>query len=382
MLTVVHLITGLETGGAERMLTRLVTGIDRARFRSVVVSMTGPGMMGPAIADAGIALRTLALRRGLPDPRAVLRLRRILREFRPDILQTWLYHADLLGLLARPFARTPRLIWNLRATESIGSTVVRKLLGWASACPDAVIVNSLAGRRYHEALGYRPRHWIHLPNGFDTAALRSDPAARPGLRARLGIAADAVAILLPARYHPVKDHANFLAAAAILAARRPEARFALVGAGIGPENPPLAAAIAARGLDDRVLLLGERRDLDRLYPAFDIVTLSSALGEGFPNVLGEAMCCGVPCVATDSGDAAPIIGDTGAIVAPRDPAALAAAWDRLIGLGEAGRRELGLKARARIVEHYELAAVIARYAAVYEAIAAGQPVMSPSARPH
>jgi glycosyltransferase involved in cell wall biosynthesis len=369
MLTIAHLITGLETGGAERMLARLVAGTDRERLAPLVISLTGPGTIGAQITAAGVPLYTLGVRRGLPDPRALLRLGRILSRHRADILQTWLYHADLLGLAAHLLGLAPRLVWNLRATESIGSPVVRRILAWSSAMPDAVVVNSASGQRYHERLGYRPRAWVLLPNGFDTETLRPNPAARARQRAAMGLAEADFAILLPARYHPVKDHMTFLAAAALLASRRPEARFFLIGAGTGADNRLLSAAIAAYRLDDRVARLGERRDLDDLYPAFDLVTLSSALGEGFPNVLGEAMCCGVPCVATDSGDAAAMIGDTGAVVPPRDPTALAAAWERLVAIGPAGRAMLGAAARERVVSRYPLPAIIARYEALYQAIA-------------
>src|ERR1700733_13424789 len=171
MLTIVHLITGLETGGAEGMLARLVGGTDRTRFRSVVVSMTRPGMVGQAITDAGIPLRDLDIGRGTPDPRGLVRLRRVLHEFRPDVLQTWLYHADLLGLAALRFGWVGHLVWNLRATEAIGSPVVRRLLRRWSTLPDAIVVNSREGQRFHRALGYRPRRWVHIPNGFDTAAM-------------------------------------------------------------------------------------------------------------------------------------------------------------------------------------------------------------------
>jgi len=368
MITVVHLITGLETGGAEGMLARLVARTDRARFRSVVVSMTGPGTMGPVIADAGIAVRTLGIRRGLPDPRALSRLRQVLHEFRPDIVQTWLYHADLLGLAAWRLGWVPRLLWNVRCSESVGSAVVRRVLGRWSSRPDAIVVNSHEGQRFHEALGYRPQSWQLIPNGFDTATLRPDPEAGQRRRGELGIADDAVVILLPARYHPMKDHATFLAAAALLATARREARFVLVGDGIEPGNRPLAEAIAAHRLGDRVILLGERRDLAALYPAADIVTLSSSFGEGFPNVLGEAMCCGIPCVATDVGDAREIIGAAGIVVPLGDPAALAAGWERLIALGPDGRRALGATSRVRIVENYGLAAIVTRYEALYQSI--------------
>lgn len=369
MLTIAHLITGLETGGAERMLARLVAGIDRRRFAPLVISVTDAGAIGPAITAAGVPLFTLGARRGVPDPRALWRLARILRRHRAEILQTWLYHADFLGLIAHVMGQVPRLVWNLRATQSIGSAMVRRMLAWSSAIPDAVVVNSASGQRYHERLGYRPRAWVYLPNGFDTDALRPDPAARARQRAALGLAETDLAILLPARYHPTKDHETFLAAAVMLAARRPEARFFLAGPGTGPDSRALSGAIAACGAGDRVSRLGDRRDLDALYPAFDLVTLSSALGEGFPNVLGEAMCCGIPCVATDSGDAASVIGDTGAVVPPRDPAALAAGWERLAALGPAGRAAQGARARERIVSRYALPAIIARYEALYEAIA-------------
>jgi glycosyltransferase involved in cell wall biosynthesis len=370
-VTVLHLITGLETGGAERMLLHLVSRADHARLRPVVVSMTGPGTMGALIERAGVPLRSLGMRRGVPDPRGIARLARILREFRPAVLQTWLYHADLLGLIVRRLGLVPHLVWGLQGTETIDTPVVRRLLAWFSASPDAVVTVSRVGQRFHERIGYRPRRWVHLPNAFDTAALRADAEARRHGRAALGIGEDRVAILLPARYHPMKDHGNFLAAAARLAPAHPEALFVLAGAGTEAANPALTGMIGAYGLRDRVLRLGERRDLERLYPAFDMVTLSSAFGEALPMVLGEAMSCGIPCVATDSGDAALVIGDTGIVVPPRDPAALAAGWERLLGLGPAGRQARGERARARIVEHYDLDRVVPRYAALYEEIAAG-----------
>jgi glycosyltransferase involved in cell wall biosynthesis len=211
---------------------------------------------------------------------------------------------------------------------------------------------------------------VNIPNAVDTAALRPDPEARRHGRAMLAIPDDAVAILLPARYHPMKDHGNFLAGAARLAPAHPNLLFAMAGAGADPSNLDLAAMVAAHGLAQRALLLGDRRDIETLYPAFDIVTLSSAFGEALPMVLGEAMACGVPCVATDSGDAALIVGDTGIIVPPRDPAALAAGWAQLIALGDAGRVALGARARDRILEHYGLDRVVPRFEAFYEEIAA------------
>lgn len=365
MAVIVHLITGLETGGAERMLARLVTGLDRERHRSIVVSMTGPGVVGPLLTGAGIELHTLQMRRGVADLRGLARLAAILREVRPDILQTWLYHADLLGSVARLRAPPCALLWNVQCAESVDADLVRRLLVWCSAQPDAVVVNSLAGRRFHEQLGYHPRRWEHIPNGCDTNVFRFDAEARLTLRNELGIPDHAVAIGLSARFHPMKDHANFLAAAARRAAVRSDTVFVLVGPDVDSANRALAQAITAHGMTAHVRLLGERSDMTRIYSALDIATLSSAFGEGCPNVLGEAMSCGVPCVATNCGDAAEILGPTGIVVPPRDPEALAAGWERLISLGPDERRALGSKARDRIIGSYDLRAVIDRYDALY-----------------
>ena len=373
MVTIVHLITGLETGGAERMLSRLVRRTDRARFRSVVVSITDAGTLGPSLGKAGIEVMSLEMRRGMPDPYSLLRLARILRELNPDILQTWLYHADFFGLMAKRLANVPHLVWNLRCSDmalSPAAAGVRRILSWCSAVPDAVFVNSRAGLSFHERIGYRPRRWEYVPNGFDTVEFSPDAAARERLRSELGIPAEAIVIGLPARYHPMKDHGTFLKAAAAIAAARPEVCFLLVGPGTEPTNSALAKAIAGVGLADRTRLLGERSDMPAVYAALDIATLSSAWGEGFPNVLGEAMACGVPCAATDGGDVRELLGDAGLVVPRCDPEALAGAWQALIAIGAEGRRSRGSEARARIVRDYELGVIAARYEALYTDIAA------------
>jgi glycosyltransferase involved in cell wall biosynthesis len=378
MITIVHLITGLETGGAERVLSHLVASTNRDRFRSVVVSIRESGKMASAVARAGIELRTLGIPHGVPDPRGVFRLDSILREVRPEILQTWLYHADFLGLLARQLGPIPHLVWNIRCSDaslSPADIALRRVLSWCSPVPDAVVVNSRAGQRFHERIGYRPRRWEYVPNGFDTNELRPDPEARGRIRAELAIDEQTILIGLPARYHPMKDHDTFLTAAANLTATRPEVRFALLGAGTEPSNRALMKAIGSRGIPDRILLLGERDDMAEMYAAFDIVTLCSAFGEGFPNVLGEAMASALPCVATDIGDAAELLGGTGIVVPPRDPLALAAAWRKLIDLGVEGRRLLGDQARQRIIHDYGLGRAIARYEALYCDIVAQSEVL-------
>ena len=372
MIKIMHLITDLATGGAEIMLYKMLSCLDRSQFQNSVVSMTDRGSLGDKIEALQVPVFTLGLRRGVPNPLALFRLIRLLRAERPHILQTWLYHSDLLGLAAGKLARVPVVAWNIRCSDMKGLPVVRATLSSFSALPETIITNSRVGRQFHENIGYRPHRWEYIPNGYDTAMLRPDEAARSRLRAALGIDRSAIVIGLPARYHPMKDHATFFAAARQAAARA-DIAFVLLGAGIEPANRDLVRAIEAHGLMSRVRLLGDRADMNTVYPALDIATSSSAFGEGFPNVLAEAMACGVPCVATDSGDAAKILGDAGVIVPPRDPQALAEGWQRMIALGDDGRRALGITARARIVANYDLNRVVSLYEALYYKIAWASP---------
>jgi glycosyltransferase involved in cell wall biosynthesis len=340
--------------------------MDYTRFAPVVVSMTDTGTIGARITAAGVPLATLGMRRGTADLRGLWRLKRLLGRHRPAIVQTWLYHADLLGLVAQRLGWAPRLVWNIRCTAAVEAGLVRAVLARASRLPLAVVVNSRAGRRFHEGLGYHPRRWEYVPNGIDTEIFRPDSAARQRMRSELGIDERAVAIGLAARWHAMKDHATFFAAAAELASRRRNVVLLLAGPGIDEANLDLASTVAKAGPLPQFRLLGEYRDMPALYSAFDIATLSSAFGEGFPNVLGEAMACGIPCVATDSGDAADILGPTGGVVPPRDPAALAAAWERLMAVGAEARRAVGEAARERVVAHYGLGVMVGCYETIYE----------------
>ncbi|HEY0833603.1 MAG TPA: glycosyltransferase [Azospirillum sp.] len=376
MITIAHLITGLQTGGAETMLAKLVGSMDSSRFRNIVISMTDGGSIAGELSKSGVPILSLQMRRGVADPRGLTRLLHLLRQEKPDVLQTWLYHADLMGALAGRLAGVPRVVWNLRCSDMNRpdyrwlSRHLPLLLARLSGMPDAVIVNSGAGRAVHERYGYHPRAWQLIPNGFDVARFRPDPEARGRFLREHGLPDDAFLVGLPARLDPMKDHCTFLAAATDFATKHPNARFVLMGSGLQPQNAWIRRVIGACSLDDRVLLLGERRDIDRILPALDLVTLSSAFGEGFPNVLGEAMACGVPCVSTDVGDAAAIVDDTGTIVAPRDPVALAVAWQQMVALGPQGRAALGAAARRRIERHFSLSIVAAQYEAFYERITA------------
>lgn len=367
MIRIVHVISGLDTGGAEIMLAKLVGAMDRDRFFNVVISLTDRGQLGRQIESLGVAVHTLGMKRGRPDIFALPRLIRLLKTIEPTIVQSWLYHADLLSTLAVKFSGLPFLVWNVRCSDmdlkrySPLTRWVQRVLAWWSATPAAVIVNSKAGKQQHEGLGYCPRRWDVIPNGFDTQRFHPDSSIRLPLRKEWHMPEDTVIIALVARVDPMKDHAAFLDAAQQVAKVRQNVCFLLVG----KDTQTLASAVAAKGLTERVRLLGYRKDIECLLPAVDVVCLSSAFGEGFPNVLGEAMACGIPCVSTDVGDARSIIADTGLVVPARDPASLAHAMIDLIDRGPSGREHLGYAARIRIETEYSLAKIVEQYSALY-----------------
>jgi glycosyltransferase involved in cell wall biosynthesis len=367
MIRIVHVISGLDTGGAEMMLAKLVAGMDRARFSNTVISLTDKGQLVEQIRSSGVAVYTLGMRRGRPNILALPRLIRLLRTLRPNIVQSWLYHADLLSTLAVTYSGSPILIWNVRCSnmdlDQYRSLTrwVQRVLAWRSTTPAAVVANSEAGKRQHERLGYRPRRWDVIPNGFDTQRFHPDSSVRCSVRKEWHVPEDVVIVALVARVDPMKDHVTFLEAAQQVAGARKSVCFLLVGKG----TQTLAPAVAAKGLTDRVRILGYQNDIECLLPSVDVLCLSSAFGEGFPNVLGEAMACGIPCVSTDVGDARSIVADTGLVVPAHDPAALAHAIIDLIDRGSAARELLGRAARARVETEYSLARIVDRYTALY-----------------
>lgn len=382
-MRVLHVITGpLLYGGAEVMLRRLVAA-SRPALSHEVVSLTTLGPVADELAALGVPVRALGMPRTrlrLPDPVRLARLVRLVREARPDVVQTWLYHADLLGGVAARLAGGARIFWGLH-NSTLDPARTRRTTRWTMAVcarlsrlvPDGIVSVSASARDLHVAAGYDPRKFTVIPNGFDLAQLRPDPVARREVRAALGVGEGEVVIGMIARVDPQKDHASFIRAAALLAPRRPEVRFLLCGEGATAENAALGGLLAGAGLRDRVLLLGRRGDVPRVVNALDLCTLSSAYGEAFPLSIGEAMACEVPCVVTDLGDCAHLVGDGGRVVPPRDAAALAGAWEQLVALGPAGRRGVGAAARARIAARFDLRRVAEAYEALYRSVG-----MSPS----
>jgi glycosyltransferase involved in cell wall biosynthesis len=347
------------------MLTRIVPdrGIGEDGAHHTVVLLTRGGVFADDLRARGVPLVELGMRPGRDVVRGLARLVGALRAARPDVVVSWLYHADLMATLAAPFARRPRLVWHLQGTLRslaglpLHTRLTIRVLARLSRLPWAIGVNSAAGRADHERLGYRARRWIDLPNGFDTHEWRPDATDRADVRRELGVTDDDVVIVHVARVHPAKDHATLLAAFALLRASMPTAHLVCVGEGT-------EALALAEGLDDAVHRLGLRTDVARLVRGADLAVLSSVT-EGLPNAVGEAMASGLSCVATDVGDCAALIGPTGTVVPASDPAALAAALAHACALPPAERRALGARARQRIEQHHGIGACRAAYGTLW-----------------
>ena len=369
MTSILHLVTSLDVGGTQRMLLRLVRALDAAEFPARVVTLVPGGALAGEFEAAGIPVEALGLRPGSVDPRGLWRLRRVLRRERPDVLQTWLCHADLLGALVAGRTAAPALAWNLRSSGQADSSLLRGLVLKAcarlSSRPDVVVTNSEAGRRHHAALGFHPRRWEVIPNGFPTGPAPT-AAARERARAALGIAAHEVCTLTLARRHPSKG-VDLLLRALVRAELTSLPLVALVaGEGLARDELEVETGGAVQVLltSGRLRLLGLRRDVDDLLSACDFLVLPSRF-EGFPNVVGEALAAARPCVATDVGDVRAVLGRAGLVVPTEDPAALAAAIGRLASIPQAEREALGSVGRESLAARFSLERVAGRYAELY-----------------
>lgn len=375
MLRVVHIISGLDVGGAEMMLLKLLE-LPSEDIRHEVISLSDIGPIGDRIRLAGVTVEALGVRRGVPSLSGFFRLVRKLRSGRPDVVQTWMYHADLMGGVAARLAGVPTVIWNVQHSDLSPAhskrmvRILARVNAWVSGrVPDGIISCSHTGQKVHVAHGYQEKKFIVIGNGTDLSRFRPNKSDGQSVRAELGLPQNAPLVGMLARFDPQKNHAGFLEAAGYVHQRLPEVHFLLAGKDVTAENETLEAGIRKHGLEEVCHLLGPRSDTPRLMAALDVYVSSSSFGEGFPNVLGEAMASAVPCVVTDVGDSVSIVGDTGRAVALNDMRGLAERTHEILALPEAERKELGDAARRRIAEHFEIGQVVNAYHDFYRKVA-------------
>jgi glycosyltransferase involved in cell wall biosynthesis len=378
-LQVVHIISGLGQGGAETVLHRLVSAPAQPD-RHHVISMGGAGVFGPRLREAGIPVHTLHMGSPVGMATGLWRMYRLLRELNPDVVQTWMYHADLIGGMVARLAGIKAVSWGIRnsGADLHKSSMSARLFSWLCArlsglVPAVIVSCAENAAQRHRLWGYRADRMLVIPNGYDLSRWQADARARMAVRQEWGVPADAPVIGSVARWNPLKDHANLLAAFALSVRHFPDMRCVLIGHGIDDSNPELMRILDAHELRGKVILLGRQDDVPRLMNGLDVHVLSSR-AEGFPNVVAEAMATGVACVATDVGDAAVILGGTGWLAPAQNAAALSAAIDQAAqALGTADHATRIAQARERVGSLFSLEAMVDNYHVVWRRLAADFP---------
>jgi glycosyltransferase involved in cell wall biosynthesis len=375
--SILHIISSLNTGGAEIFLLRLISTL--SDFDHHVVSLT-------ASSDKPLLKKFKARTRSLHfldmkktdvfNIKKIFGLRSIIRSVSPDILQTWMYHANLLGSLAAWGLKTP-LIWNIRNgalndqhPQKLPLTTLTGVIVKAGALcshyfPHNIIFNSFESADLHKKWGYYANKTLVIPNGFDTKTFKPNKNKRGALRKQWRMSDKDLVIGFVGRDHPQKDVSTFLTAAQFFLKNEPQARFVMCGKGFDKHNQKLVLLLKDLGISDRFLLLGRLDNIHEIYNGFDIFCSSSSYGEAFPNVLAEAMACGVPCVATEVGDARHILGSLGVLCSVKNPEKLAQALKEIL------RRKIDAPSlRRRIIDHYSLEKIAELYSTFYKTLLA------------
>jgi glycosyltransferase involved in cell wall biosynthesis len=365
MIRIVFLISSLHRGGAEKQLTLLVRGLDHSRFHCTVVTVNAGGELAHEL-DGIENVEVISIhKRGRRDSvRALWRLSQMIRRLNPDIVHGYLDSGNVLALISGKLVRA-HVVWGVRSSHldsnelDFLSQLYRRLGSLLSAHADLIIANSTAGREYATSIGYPPDRVITIPNGFETDRFAPDHLARSRARDGWGIADDTLVVGLVARLDPVKDHPTFLRAAALLAQRMPGVKFVCVGGGLREYQRELKQLAKDLSLDGQVIWAGETADMPAAQNGLDVASLVST-SEGFANAVGEAMACAVPCVVTDVGDSAEIVGNTGIVVMSGDAHALSEAWQKMLTFTPGERGYRGTQARMRILENYSVALLVER----------------------
>ncbi|MDQ0013663.1 glycosyltransferase involved in cell wall biosynthesis [Variovorax boronicumulans] len=375
-MKVLHIITGLNNGGAEAVLARLAMAEQEKGGQHHVISLMNRGIYGDRLEQAGVTVSALYFRSGVVTAAGLMQLFNLVRKIKPDVVQTWMYHADLIGGVIAWLAGVRAIVWgirhaNLDAAHNSSATlrVVRlcaRLSGWV---PRKIVSCSAEATRLHQAAGYRVDKFVQIPNGYNMERFRPDPCSGTVVRAQLGVAGDAFVLGMVARFDAQKNHRNLVSALGQLKRRGVQFTCLLVGVDMDEANGVLRGWVEEAGIAEDVKLLGPRDDIPAVMNALDVHVLSS-LGEAFPNVLAEAMACGTPCVTTDVGDAAVIVAEHGWVVAPKDAGALAdglmQAYGRFVS-DEAKWKDLQAACRLHILSNFELEQMCERYRQAWQA---------------
>ncbi|MBU1627037.1 glycosyltransferase [bacterium] len=375
-MKILHIIVGLNTGGAESMLKRLIESDTESIPSTVVVSLTTLGTIGESLRAKGVRVHAMGMLSALDFPITLWHLVRLIRQYQPGIIQTWMYHADLLGGVAARLAGNQNIVWGIRQTSVLSRHLVQTVLV-VHVCallsrwiPKKIICVAEAARQTHVAIGYDATRMMVICNGFDFSHFTVTTEQRAAFRRACYFSEGDVIIGCVGRFHPNKGQDNFVKAAAIVANNHLGVKFLLVGRGCDTNNAKLICWLNEYGLQDRFVLLGERSDVPVCLAAMDVFCMPSRT-EGFPNSLAEAMAMELPCVATEVGDTAALAGNTVILVPAQDEQALANGLLRVIALSETERHQIGQLAKLRVMTEFPIEKARKRFDAVYQEVISG-----------
>jgi glycosyltransferase involved in cell wall biosynthesis len=370
-MKIMHIITGLNVGGAEGMLLRLASAMPK--HEQIVVSLTSEGKMAPLFLKNGIQVYALGMKSPL-NWLPLWKLWSLIRKTRPDIIQTWLYHADLLGGIVGRTAGVKHIIWNVRNTQiphkkfSVTGIFVRLAAMTSSWLPEKIICCAHSGLEFHAILGYCRERMTSIPNGYDIKKFPAPQKTKKYYRDEIGLPSDAKIVGVVGRYDPLKGYDIFVKMAGLLAEHDLDnILFLMVGRNVTEANHELQQLMVRFGGKAKFKLMGERHDILQIMSSLDVYCLSS-VAEGFPNVVAEAMLMQIPCVVSDVGDVKKLVGETGMVVPSADPAALANALHTMLNMQKEDRINRGLAARQRIIENYAIEKIAAQYESLYEEV--------------
>ncbi len=378
-IEIVHVITGLEVGGAESMLCQLLENCDQVRFNHTVVSLTGEGALSGRVRQTGVDLVSLRLNSPATMFRDFFQLILVLRRKEPDLVQTWLVHATFLGSLAGLLAGVGNIAWAFHSGFEKGANVklslrlLTRLLGACSGwLPAEIISCAQSVKKRCVELGFQSDKFRILRNGTDTRTFTPQPDSCAAIRSEIGIPPNVPVVGIAGRFTPEKDYGLFFESALSLQQTMPEAHFLVCGSGTDKGNECAMKYVVQSEQPENFHLLGTRNDMPLVYSAMTIFALTSA-SEAFPLVLGEAMACGIPCAATQVGDCKEIIGDTGRITDSRKPNEIAKMWESMLRLPVDEYEQLSRMARERIAENFSIEKCVWEYERLYRDLAVTPP---------
>lgn len=372
MKKIAHIIIGLNVGGAELMLKRLVLHSSaKGKFEHCVISLTDLGIIGQQLRDAGIEVYSVGMNSFASTSVAFIRLRKLLKKINPDVVQTWMYHADFLGGMAAKSLGIKKIIWGIRNSEidsnsGIAKKVIRQACaGVSNFIPSSIVCVANKAKEVHIAIGYDDQKMVVIPNGFDLSIFYPDEQKRERLRTQFNISSEELAIGHMGRFAPAKNHINFIKACLLLLDKGYRFKVLLGGREVDLDNPEIARLFANNLYKDSFVFLSQVQDTAIFYNAIDVFCLTS-ITEGFPNVLGEAMATQKVCLSTDAGDAKIILNDSGYHIPSTDYQDIAKTLEKNVLNAEPSQLEaVAKKARLTIERNYTLDKVVNDFEALY-----------------